>query len=102
MLTFARLVVVTPAPKGKRNAVYTDLVRLNHGDHAGEYALIDPLCPPQEEGYIKALLTPDEALARLQAWEHQEYTYESSRQAMTEGTISQVFPEGQQWLKNAT
>jgi hypothetical protein len=98
MRIFARKVVVTPAPKGRRNAVYIDLVQLNFGDHAGEYALVDGVLPPQDPNYIKALLTADEALERLRVWEHQEYSYENSRQAMTSGTISQVFPDGQKWL----
>jgi hypothetical protein len=93
MKIFARQVVVTPQPKNRRQAVYTDLVCLDHGSHSGEFALIDPLCPPNEAGYIKALLSPDEALQRLQEWEHQD-------RADRDGNYSGIFPDGQKWLKD--
>jgi hypothetical protein len=92
MKTFARKVMVTPQRKGRRQANYTDLVLLDHGAHAGEYALIDPLCPPTRPEYIRVLLSPDEALQRLKSWEHQ-------KRPASDGSTSQIFPDGQTWLQ---
>jgi hypothetical protein len=87
-MIFARRVDIW-VENGRNQARYTDLIKMSWGSCA--YALARGNYPTSDPNYILETLTEQQAFATLQAWE----------EIKTSACISQVWPEGKQWLQKA-
>jgi hypothetical protein len=93
MITYARRVDTTIA-RGRTDAKYYDLVVLDYGPHAGQFAIIDSICPPGRPDHIREILSKSEALTRLQSWQHWEHN-------KSDGSSGQIWADGKKWLSQA-
>jgi hypothetical protein len=93
MITHARRVDTT-ITRGRTDAKYYELVVLDYAPHAGQFAIIDSMCPPGRPDHIREILSKNEALTRLQGWQHWEPN-------KSDGNSSQIWADGKKWLRQA-